>query len=598
MSQYWEARAVDSIGRMESAVNGALPEVVKSFEAAKRGLNDAVYRFYGRYAKNNAVTLEEAKQVLSLDELREFRGNLREYEKLARESIGTFNLEVDNLSVKARITRLEALETQCDAILQNLYQEQRRQIEGTATGIYTEEYYRRLFDIEQYTGFQFEFSRVPTDVISKVLAQPVQGADISTRLWRQDIDTGFRLRQTLNTMFVTGRPPQDFAEDLQKTIGAVRTNPDGTPGGTGKKFEAYRLLYNESAHVVNQAHLQAYRDDGLEEYEVVATLDKATCDICAPQDGKHYPVSKAVEGVNHPSYHVNCRCTAAPYIDLKNLNSTRMARDPETGQSARVSQQTYEEWKAAQDAKHGSGYMDMERKKAQNEASDFGQYQKYKEILKENSPKSFADFQDLKYNNLEKWSDTKSQFHKANAYNKIIQNEPAITEDLKHVSRDQGVGMVGLESRLKTPESFLRKVNADSKGSTDPSVIQDTIAHTYDVIRYTYQAPGASLVDAYENATQAMKDKGYTMVRVKNTWLNRFSPYKGINCIFQHPNGQKFEVQFHTPESFALKDGELHNLYEHWRVMDASTPEAKQLADKMFALSAQLTPPKGIEKVK
>ena len=291
---------------MESAVDGALPELVKSFESARRDLNDTVFRFYARYAKNNSITLDEAQKVLSLSELREFRDSLDEFEQLAKDSIGTFNLQVDNLSVKARVTRYEALLTQCDGALQKLYQEQRRQIESTATQIYTEEYYRRLFDIEQYMGFQFQYSAPGNEAVRKVLAQPVQGMDISTRLWRQDIDTGFRIRQTLNNMFVTGRPPQDFAAELQKVIGAVQTNPDGTPGGTGKKYEAYRLLYNESAHAVNQAHLQAYRDDGLDEYEIVATLDKATCEICAPMDGKHFPVSKAIEGVNHPSFHVNC----------------------------------------------------------------------------------------------------------------------------------------------------------------------------------------------------------------------------------------------------------------------------------------------------
>lgn len=435
MPSYWEQRAIDSIGRMESAVNGALPEMIKSFEAARRDLNDAVYRFFGRYAKNNAVTLDEAQRLLSLDELREFRGNLREYEKLARESIGTFNLEVDNLSVKARITRLEALETQCGAILQKLYQAQKRQIEGTAEQVYTEEYYRRLFDVEQYTGFQFLYSQIPTDTIAKVLAQPVQGADISTRLWRQDIDTGFRIRQTLNQMFVTGRTPQDFAEELQRAIGAVRTNPDGTPGGTGKKYEAYRLLYNESAHVVNQAHLQAYRDDGLDEYEIVATLDKATCDICAPQDGKHYPTEKAVEGINHPSFHVNCRCTTAPYIDLKNLNSTRMARDPVTGESVRTTAKDYGEWKAQQEEKYGSGVIERERKKAKNESADFRQYEKYKAALGKDTPKSFAIFQELKYNNPEKFQKAKRQ---AGTFEKIDSSKvysPEYKQKLKDAYR-------------------------------------------------------------------------------------------------------------------------------------------------------------------
>nr|WP_319488485.1 minor capsid protein [uncultured Caproiciproducens sp.] len=410
MPSYWETRAIDSIGRMESAVDGALPELVKSFEQAKRDLNDTVFKFYARYAKNNKISLDEAQKVLSLSELQDFRGDLNEFERLAKDSIGTFDLQVDNLSVKARITRYEALLTQCDGMLQKLYQEQKKQIEGTATQVYTEEYYRRQFDIEKYTGFQFNFSQPSTSAIRKVLEQPVQGMDISTRLWRQDIDTGFRIRSTLNNMFMTGRPPQDFSTELQKAIGAVRTNPDGTPGGVGKKYEAYRLLYNESSHAVNQAHLQAYRDDGLDEYEVVATLDKATCDICSPQDGKHYPVDKAVEGVNHPSFHVNCRCTTAPYIgDLDSFSGERMARDPVTGKSIPTTAQTYGEWKAQQDEKYGVGTVDTERKKAQNEVPDFQQYQKVRSTLGENAPFPFANYQDQKYNNPEEFAKTQRQ---------------------------------------------------------------------------------------------------------------------------------------------------------------------------------------------
>jgi SPP1 gp7 family putative phage head morphogenesis protein len=358
---YWIKRAEVSIGRMESAVNGQIPDLVKAFEAAKRDLNDQVERFFVRYAKNNKISLADAQKQLSLSELKDFRGSLAEYEKLAKDSIGTFNLEVDNLSVKARVTRYEALLTQCDAVLQKLYQEQKRQIEGTAMDVYTSEYYHSLFNIEQYTGFQFPFSQPAASAVRKVIEQPVFGMDISTRLWRQDFDAGMTIRQTLNNMFVTGRPPQDFADQLQKAIGAIRVDKDGNVTGTGKKYEAYRLLYNESAHAVNQAQLQAYRDDGIDEYEVVATLDRDTCDICAPQDGKHYPVEKAVEGENHPSFHVNCRCTTAPYIpNLNDLSSTRISRDPVMGKCVPTTAQTYDEWKAQQDEKYAIGRNEYE----------------------------------------------------------------------------------------------------------------------------------------------------------------------------------------------------------------------------------------------
>jgi len=379
MPSYWEQRAIDSIGRMESAVNGQIPDLVKAFEQARKDLNDKVFYFFTRYAKNNKITLDEAQKALSLSELRDFRGGLAEFERLAKDSIGTFNLQVDNLSVKARVTRYEALLTQCDGILQKLYQEQKKQMEGKAADIYTSEYYHRLFDIEQYTGFKFPYSQPAASAIRKVIEQPVFGMDISEHLWRQDIDTGFKIRQTLNNMFVTGEPPQDFAEQLQKAIGAVRVDKAGKVTGTGKKYEAYRLLYNESAHCVNQAQLQAYRDDGIDEFEDMATLDKNTCETCAYYDGKHYPVKDAVEGENHPSFHVNCRCTTAPYIpDLDDLSNTRASRDPVTGKSIPAEVQTYDEWKAEQDKKYSAGRNEYEqiRKFGIRHAPDIDTFQK------------------------------------------------------------------------------------------------------------------------------------------------------------------------------------------------------------------------------
>ena len=434
MSSYWEQRAADSIGRMEKAVNGQIPDLVDAFEAAKRDLNDQVERFFVRYAKNNKISLAEAQRQLSLSELKDFRGSLAEYEKLAKDSIGTFNLQVDNLSVKARVTRYEALLAQCDGVLQKLYQEQKKQIEGTATNVYTSEYYHRLFDIEKYTGFKFKYSQLADSAIKKVIEQPVYGMDISEHLWRQDIDTGFKIRQTLNNMFVTGRPPQDFADQLQKQIGAVRMDADGNVTGTGKKYEAYRLLYNESAHATGQANLQAYEDDGIDEYEIVAALDRTTCDECGSLDGKHYPRSEAVEGVNYPPIHVNCRCVAAPYIDT-GFSSSRMSRDPVMGKSVPTTAQTYDEWKTQQDELHGAGTVDTERKKAQNETSDFQQYQKYKTILKENSPQTFANFQDMKYNNTGEFQQMQRQ---AKMFQKIESGQsysPEYREKLKDTYR-------------------------------------------------------------------------------------------------------------------------------------------------------------------
>lgn len=340
---YWEQRAADAAARQDAAIARALPELASALQEARRELQKEIEAFWSRYAKNNAVSLADAQKALSLEELADFKGDLKSFRRLAKRSIGTFSLEVENLSVKARITRLEALQAQCGAILQRCYQRQREAIEAAAQGLAVEQYDHALYDIEQYTGFQSAYAQLSTRAIRQMLAMPVQGSDLSTALWRQDMDAGFQIRRMLGLMFTTGKPPQDFAKEMQRIIG--RRDAEGNL--TGKTYEAYRLLYNESAHVSEQAKLAAYEEDGIEELEIVTTLDSKTCGDCGPRDGKRVKVKDAVEGVNIPPFHVNCRCTTAPYVAAAqgSFTRTRAARDPVTGKTVRVKAQTFEEWK-------------------------------------------------------------------------------------------------------------------------------------------------------------------------------------------------------------------------------------------------------------
>ena len=369
MNSYWEKRAEQSVKRYEAAVNRSIPEAIKAFEAAKRDIQQAVYSFWGRYAKNNQISLEQAKKELSRKELAEFRGNLKEYEQLAKNSIGTFNLEVENISTKIRLTRLDALLMQIDARLQQLYIKQKEIVTQTVEQVTVEEYYRSQYDISVSTGRLFAFCELPDSFIEQVLSAPVEGVDISTRLWRQDIDSCFFVRQTLNRMFIEGRPPQDFAEELAKKIGAVQIDKDGRATGSGKKYEAYRLLYNEASYASNQARLKGYRDTGVPFYEITATLDQKTSPVCQSLDGCIFSVEKGGEvpekykktdseyrqaaysaksvrvGVNYPPFHVNCRTVATAYYETTDTASmTRAARDAEGNPITVPADMKYEEY--------------------------------------------------------------------------------------------------------------------------------------------------------------------------------------------------------------------------------------------------------------
>ncbi len=82
--------------------------------------------------------------------------------------------------------------------------------------------------------------------------------------------------------------------------------------------------------------------------------------------------------------------------------------------------------------------------------------------------------------------------------------------------------------------------------------------------------------------------------RKNDRWNN---PYNGINTTIVSPDGQAFEVQFHTQESFDIKNGKMHELYGQWRVLPDSDPLKAKLKGDMFELANNMTRPDNISEV-
>ncbi len=86
----------------------------------------------------------------------------------------------------------------------------------------------------------------------------------------------------------------------------------------------------------------------------------------------------------------------------------RYARDIETGKAYAVSRDmTYKQWKASQDEKYGAEAVDKSSKMRYNRSADEAQYQRYKELMDADFPSTFAEFQNLKYQNIELWDSYK-----------------------------------------------------------------------------------------------------------------------------------------------------------------------------------------------
>ena len=86
------------------------------------------------------------------------------------------------------------------------------------------------------------------------------------------------------------------------------------------------------------------------------------------------------------------------------------------------------------------------------------------------------------------------------------------------------------------------------------------------------------------------------VLKLKNTWLEEYASYYGIKAEIKASNGQIFELQFHTPESFELKENVLHAIYEQSRMIK-NTDLLTEFVDRMVDLSSKLERPKGIDEL-
>lgn len=173
-------------------------------------------------------------------------------------------------------------------------------------------------------------------------------------------------------------------------------------------------------------------------------------------------------------------------------------------------------------------------------------------------------------------------------YQSIVQKEPCITFEMKEISRMTRVKMDGVDRRIKSYDSVIRKLVTEKGPMTQ-------ISELYDVIRYTFLDAAHNLMISYHTVLQELYDRGYQIVKVKNTWLDGRNPYKVIKVSLRSPCGQRFEIQFHTPESYEIKEKRMHLLYKEMRLPSTSPERKRELWMAMHDLSGGLTVPFRVE---
>ena len=335
-ADYWKQR----FEQLEDAQNAlgekTLGEIEKQYNDTLELLEARILLWYQRLADNNGISLAAARAWLESSELREFRWTVKEYIKYGKENAlnQKWVKELENASAKYHISKLEALKIQTRQSLEAMYAKQGKTMQKAFSDIYRSGYYHTAYEIQHGINIGWDISGIDQPQIEKVLSKPwaADGYNFSERIWKNKNKLISEVHTSLVQNIQLGADPQKAINDIAAKMKTSRRN-------------AGRLVMTEEAYFSSAAQKDCFVSLGVEEYEIVATLDSHTSKICRTLDKKHFPVKDYQAGVTAPPFHVYCRSTTAPYFDDEfDVPGERAARDKDGNTYYIPADMNYREW--------------------------------------------------------------------------------------------------------------------------------------------------------------------------------------------------------------------------------------------------------------
>lgn len=338
--EYWQKRfeLLEQVAHQQGVQ--CYVDIEKQYRQAQKQLEGQIAAWYQRFASNNGVTLAEAKRMLNAKELAELKWDVNQYIQYGQENAinGTWVKQLENASARFHISRLEALKLQTQQSIEVMFGNQLDSIDSTMRNVYKSGYYHTAYEIQKGVGIGWDFSALDDKQISKVINKPwaVDGKNFSERIWGNRQKLVNELNNTLTQNIILGKDPQKAIDEIARKMNTSKTN-------------AGRLVMTEEAFFSSAAQKDCFTELDVEQFEIVATLDSHTSDICRGMDGKHFKMAEWKVGETAPPFHVHCRSTTVPYFDDEfDAVGERAARNEETGKTYFVpGNMTYKEWDKA-----------------------------------------------------------------------------------------------------------------------------------------------------------------------------------------------------------------------------------------------------------
>lgn len=332
---YWAKRSEEREAAWQLKNRETLEkELAAYYEASLDHIQRNIDALYGRFAKDNALPMEEARKLLTGKEYRTWRMSLEEYVAQIDAGDKMLERELNTLAMRSRISRLDKLYSETLMELDGLGRKMRDRMDGFLGDAYKDNYYRGLYEIGHVGKTLPAISQVDSKSVEAVLRTPWSGKNYSTRIWKNQKQLAQVIQDEVVASVHRGDDVRKISRRVADKMGVGLSN-------------AQRLVRTELNYVHNQAALDSIRDAEMDYFRFVATLDSRTSTMCREHDGNIYPIDDADTGENIPPLHPRCRSIIVGSLGGQELKGqTRIAKGDEGKYIHVPAEMTYEDFQA------------------------------------------------------------------------------------------------------------------------------------------------------------------------------------------------------------------------------------------------------------
>lgn len=397
MTEYWKNRFLKTTKDIFDSNDKYVAEIFRMYKGAAENIDRDIVSILNSM---DEVSMSEAKKLLNKKEIRGFKNNLLDFRK-ASEGFITADLEkeLDIASRRVRISRLQAMQLSLKSNVAVMLNKEQKKLFAHLSNQYTSSYYKDLYGLQRITGYK-NVSKLSQEFVEEVLntSWANDGKNFSDRIWIRKDKLLSSLDTNLKQGLITGRSPDKISAEISHELDVSKSN-------------AKRLVQTESAAIHASSRKSMFKQMGVEKYEILATLDTRTTEICRGLDGKVFNVKDYEVGITAPPFHVYCRSTTIPYFDddiQDEIVERRAARNVRTGKSTTVPDMTYKTW----------------FKRYVQPVNDEKEFKRILKVLGYPVVENLDKYRNIKYNDIERYEQINREVNTMEMINKKDWSDP------------------------------------------------------------------------------------------------------------------------------------------------------------------------------